>query len=678
MRAKSGRGLPLPSGYLSLKDEHGNEEGCRRTCTIPVKNMKNDLHRPSVLIIDDDKGMCKTLSRILELDGYNITTVNTASEGIDLVKERDWNIALLDIKLPDIEGVELLGIIRSTAPDLSVIMMTAYASTENAIRALNRGADAFVTKPFDIEELRAIVKKSIDKQRLALEKKRLEKELKESVEKYRELFENINDALAVFMKPNGKLGIYNRRFISLFGYRESELEDKRFLDFIHPEDSMRAQERFTKRIAGEEAEDMYELKMLDKKGKVFFLEIGDRPYSQQGEIIGLELIMRDVSERKIIEEQLIQSEKLRAIGQMASGVAHDFNNALAIILGNTELLARQLETMDVDEIKGQLKVVETAALDAAETVRRIQEFTRIRTDREYSKVDINKIVDEVKEMSKPRWKDQAQEMGINIDLVTVLSDDMSPVMANPSELREVLTNIIFNSIDAMPHGGKISIETKKTNGEVNIMVTDTGVGIPKEVKRKIFDPFFTTKGVVSDGLGLSIAYSIITRQGGNIVVESEEGEGTTVKISLPIPAEFKEAEKKITRQREVERSTILIIDDEEMVRNILGNLLAKSGHNVFKAASGKEGLEIFNQGGIDLVFTDIGMPGMSGWEVARSIKDTDSTVPIALITGWGVQIDDKKMKESGADLILNKPFRLDEVFELIAEAIDLKKNITSK
>ncbi len=639
--------------------------------------MKNDLDKPTVLIIDDDKGMCKTLSRILELDGYHISTANTASEGIALVKENFFNIALLDIRLPDIDGVELLGIFKTIAPDLSMIMMTAYASTENAIKALNRGADAFVTKPFDIEELRAIVKKSIDKQKLALEKKRLEKELKESVEKYRELFENINDALAVFMKPDGKLGIYNIRFISMFGYLENELENKTFLDFVHPEDSSRAQERFKKRIAGEESEDMYELRMLDKNGKVFFLEIGDRPYSQKGEIVGLELIMRDVSERKIIEEQLIQSEKLRAIGQMASGVAHDFNNALAIILGNTELLTRQLETMDIDEIKGQLKVVETAALDAAETVRRIQEFTRIRTDKEYTKIDINRIVDEVKEMSKPRWKDQGQEMGINIELITVLSDDIPPVMGNPSELREVLTNIIFNSIDAMPEGGEISIETQKTNGEVKIIVTDTGIGIPKEIKRKIFDPFFTTKGVVSDGLGLSIAYSIITRQGGNITVESEEDKGTTVTIFLPIPSEFKEEEKKPIIKREVTRSTILVIDDEEMVRNILGNLLTQSGHSVFKASSGKEGLEIFNQGGIDLVFTDIGMPGMTGWEVARFIKDIDSSVPVALITGWGVQIDDEKMKESGADFILNKPFRLEEVLALVAEAFELKKNIPS-
>jgi PAS domain S-box-containing protein len=639
--------------------------------------MNGNLDKASVLIIDDDKGMCKTLSRILELDGYNIETANSATEGISIAKESYFNIALLDIKLPDIDGVELLGILKKNDPELSIIMMTAYASTENAIKALNKGADAFVTKPFDIEELRAIVKKSIDKQQLTLEKMRLEKELKESVEKYRELFESINDALAVFMKPEGKLSIYNNRFISLFGYRENELANKKFFDFVHPEDILKAQERFKLRTAGEELDDMYELRMLNKKGKVFYFEIGDHPYFHKGEIIGLELIMRDVSERKIIEEQLIQSEKLRAIGQMASGVAHDFNNALAIILGNTELLVRQLESMDINEIKSQLNVIETAALDAAETVRRIQEFTRIRTDKEYTKVDINKIVEEVKEMSKPRWKDQAQEMGIHIELVTKLSNNVPNVMGNPSELREVLTNIIFNSIDALPTGGEISIETKKANGAVKIMVTDTGIGIPTEIKRKIFDPFFTTKGVVSDGLGLSIAYSIITRQGGNITVESKEGKGTTVTIYLPISDELKEGEKKAKMKREAAASTILVIDDDEMVRNILGNLLTQSGHNVFKASSGKEGIEIFSQGGIDLVFTDIGMPGMSGWEVTRFIKDHDPAVPVALITGWGVQIEDDKMKESGANLVLNKPFRLDEVLELVAEALDLKKNIPS-
>jgi PAS domain S-box-containing protein len=641
--------------------------------------MHTDTDKPTILIIDDDKGMCKTLARILELDGYQISTANTASEGISSIKEDVFNIALLDIKLPDIDGVELLKILKNTAPDLSVIMMTAYASTENAIKALNRGADAFVTKPFDIEELRAIVKKSIDKQRLAFEKKRLEKELKESVEKYRELFENINDALAVFMKPDGQLAIYNARFISLFGYSENELKNKRLLDFVHPEDSTKARERFEKRFIEEVLEDIYELKMLDKHGKVFFLEIGDRPYSHKGEIVGLELIMRDISERKIIEEQLIQSEKLRAIGQMASGVAHDFNNALAIILGNTELLNRQIETMEIDAIKGQLQVIETAALDAAETVRRIQEFTRIRTDKAYSTVDINRVVREVREMSKPRWKDQSQEMGINIEFVPQLSDAVLPVLGNPSELREVLTNIIFNSIDAMPKGGRISIETRKTNGEAQIQVNDTGIGIPADIKRKIFDPFFTTKGVVSDGLGLSIAYSIITRQGGRIAVESKEGEGTTVNIFLPISPEFKEdeQEQKSVTKRDVANSTILIIDDEEMVRNLMENLLTQNGHHVIKAASGKEGLEIFNQGGIDLVFTDIGMPGMSGWEIARSIKAQDKTIPVALITGWGIEIDDKKMKESGADLVLNKPFKVKELVDLVAEAIDLKKKITS-
>jgi len=642
-----------------------------------MSTMQANFDKPTILIIDDDKGMCKTLSRILELDGYSIATANTASEGISSVKEREFNIALLDIKLPDIDGVELLGVIKKASPDLSVIMMTAYASTENAIKALNRGADAFVTKPFDIEELRAIVKKSIDKQRLTLEKKRLEKELKESVEKYRELFENINDALAVFMKPEWKLSIYNTRFISQFGYFDDELKDKSFLDFVHPEDRSKAQERFMKRISGEELDDVYELRVLDKKGNIIFLEIGDRPYSRKGTVVGLELIMRNISERKIIQEQLIQSEKLRAIGQMASGVAHDFNNALAIILGNTELLVRQLETMEIDEIKGQLKVVETAALDAAETVRRIQEFTRIRTDREFAEVDLNRIVEEVKDMSKPRWKNQAQEMGINIEFETILSDDIPSVIGNPSELREVLTNIIFNSIDAMPKGGKISIETKKANGEVQIQVTDTGIGIPQEFKNKIFDPFFTTKGVVSDGLGLSIAYSIITRQEGRIIVKSEEGKGTTVNIFLPISFKLKQEEKKSAVKSEAASSSILVIDDEEMVRNILGNLLMQSGHNVFKAASGKEGLEIFNQGGIDLVFTDIGMPEMSGWEVSRLIKDRDSRVPVALITGWGVQIDDEKMKESGADLVLNKPFRLEDVLDLVTEAIDLKKKIAS-
>jgi PAS domain S-box-containing protein len=634
--------------------------------------MNNSIDVPKILIVDDDKGMCKTLSRILELDGYQISTANSASEGRALIKEDSFNVALLDIKLPDIDGVELLGVLKNINPDLSVIMMTAYASTENAIKALNKGADSFVTKPFDIEELRAIVRRSIETQRIVIEKKKLEKELKESVEKYRELFDNVNDALAVFIKPEGRLSIYNPRFIELFGYSEQDLKNKKYSDFVHSEDLQRALARFRNRIAGESLEDIYELKMLNKEGKTLFVEIGDRPYSQKGKIIGLEVIIRDVSERKIIEEQLIQSEKLRAIGQMASGVAHDFNNALAIILGNTELLARQMDTLSTEEIKKQLNVIETAALDAAETVRRIQEFTRIRADREYSRVNVNKIVEEVKEMSKPRWKDQAQEMGVTIEFITILGKDVPLVKGNPSELREVLTNIIFNSIDAMPKGGTIIFETRCINNEVQIQITDTGAGIPKEIRRRVFDPFFTTKGVVSDGLGLSIAYSIIKRHDGRIEFDSEEGKGTSIVISLPVTEDIKE-EKKEIQKIDVGSSNILVIDDEEMVRNILGNLLTQSGHVVFKASSGKEGLEIFDKGGIDLVFTDIGMPGMSGWEVAKFVKQKDKDVPVALITGWGIQIDDEKMSESGADLILNKPFKLEQVLDLVREGQKIKK-----
>ena len=632
---------------------------------------------PNILIIDDDKGMCKTLSRILELDGYRISTANTANDGTALIKGGSFILAILDIKLPDIDGVELLEIIKKTDPDLSIIMMTAYASTENAIKALNRGADAFVTKPFDIEELRALVKKSIDKQMLTKEKQRLERELKESLEKYRELFESINDAVAVFMIPDGKLSIYNTRFSGLFGYSEQELEDKRFSDFIYPEDLPVAQERFEKKIVGEALADIYEIRALNKNREVIFLEIGDRPYSQKGETIGVEVIMRDISERKKIEEQLIQSEKLRAIGQMASGVAHDFNNALAIILGNTELLVRQVATLNPEQIKKQLKIIEIAALDAAETVRRIQEFTRIRVDKAFSIVDINEIIVEVKEMSKPRWKDQAQEVGINIELMSILEKDLPHIMGSPSELREVLTNMIFNSIDAMPEGGRILIETRSVNKEVHILVTDTGIGISKELRRRIFDPFFTTKGVVSDGLGLSIAFSIISRHGGRIEVQSEEGKGTTFTIILPVPFELKKDEKKTIQTREVKTANILVIEDEEMVRNILGSLLIQGEHNVYKASSGKEGLDIFDKEAIDMVFTDVGMPGMSGWEVAKSIKAKNPRIPVALITGWGIQIDDEKMKESGADLILNKPFKIDQVLDLVSEAMDIKKKLSS-
>lgn len=387
-------------------------------------------------------------------------------------------------------------------------------------------------------------------------------------------------------------------------------------------------------------------------------------------------LKQTLQELKHAQDQMVQAEKLRAMGEMASGVAHDFNNVLAVILGNVQLLLHQLDHLSLEEIREGLKVIERSSKDGAETVRRIQEFTGMRRDKEFITLSLNKIVEEVIIITQPRWRDQVQKQGIQIELSTQLGE-IPLIMGNPHELREVLTNIIFNAVDAMPKGGKLTIATQsQTEDWVEVRISDTGIGMTEEVKKRVFDPFFTTKGVTNSGLGMSVSFGIIKRHGGEILIESEPGKGTTFIIHLPKGYEEEESVvKEVAPIKGVRRARVLVIDDDESVRDILSRILETQGHQVIVACDGEEGIEQFKSEPFDLVFTDLGMPRLSGWEVGKTIKEIDPKVPIAMITGWGVELDREKMNESGINLIVSKPFNFDQVIQLVAEALELRQRM---
>jgi signal transduction histidine kinase/ActR/RegA family two-component response regulator len=387
-------------------------------------------------------------------------------------------------------------------------------------------------------------------------------------------------------------------------------------------------------------------------------------------------LKKTLEELKQAQDQIIQIEKLKAMGEMASGVAHDFNNVLAAILGNIQLLLHQLDHLSPEEIRERLKIIEQSSKDGAETVRRMQEFTGVRRDMEFTPLAINEIIEAVINITQPRWKDQAQNKGIHIELIRKFGE-VPAILGNPSELREVFTNIIFNAVDAMPEGGQITISTKsQTDGWVELRISDTGVGMTEEVKKRVFDPFFTTKGVTNSGLGMSVSYGIIKRHGGEILIESELGKGTTFVLHLAVDSGMKELEEKVLKPiKEISPARILVIDDEDSVRDILSQILGVKGHQVVVASDGEEGIERFKNEIFDLVFTDLGMPKISGWEVGKTIKGLNPKVPIVMITGWGMELSKEKMQENGIDLIVSKPFQFDQVVELVSEAMDLKEKM---
>jgi len=236
-------------------------------------------------------------------------------------------------------------------------------------------------------------------------------------------------------------------------------------------------------------------------------------------------------------------------------------------------------------------------------------------------------------------------------------------------MREVITNLFFNAIEAMPEGGEIVVSTFEKQDRVHLQIRDTGIGISEENKKKIFEPFFTTKPFSNTGLGLSMSYGIIKRFGGTIEVESKVGFGTTFTVILPVSNGHQEEMVSVPSIKKENPIRILVIDDEETVRNVLAKMLSKVDHQVTLAKNGAEGLHLFRQGEYDLVLTDLGMPEMSGWEVCRNIKKMKPSIPVGMITGWGLQIDPGRKEEAGLDFVITKPFDFHQIIQVVSETI---------
>jgi signal transduction histidine kinase/CheY-like chemotaxis protein len=388
-----------------------------------------------------------------------------------------------------------------------------------------------------------------------------------------------------------------------------------------------------------------------------------------------------ITEQERIREQFSQMEKLSALGELASGVAHDFNNTLSGILGRAQLLQR---TDDPEKLKRGLDIIIKTAEDGAKTVKRIQDFARQRRDHDFELVSIDQILLDASEITRPRWKNCAEASNIHITLnLQIGSNGM--VMGDDSELREVLVNMVFNAIDAMPEGGTLSLTTRTEGESVLIRVVDTGVGMYPEVRSRIFDPFFTTKGKAGLGLGLAVSFGIIRRHGGNIEVDSHYGKGTEFRITLPLAKVAEKSVKMVETEAvassqtvpavvqsdERSRTRLLVVDDESFVRELLGDILDGEQCDVYLAESGSEALSVFRESEFDGVFTDVGMPGMSGWELAREIRQINKDIPIAVITGWGEAVGSNEQKAAGVDWVVAKPFTADRIAELVCEVNQL-------
>ncbi|MBI3968701.1 MAG: response regulator [Chloroflexi bacterium] len=419
----------------------------------------------------------------------------------------------------------------------------------------------------------------------------------------------------------------------------------------------------------------FESALITKTGRVFPVEVHVRPVEIDGEWF-IVSAQRDVGERKRAEAQLVQANRLRVLGEMAAGIVHDVNNMLTVALGPIDLLLNQ--TTD-PKMRNLLVPVHRALLDGAQTMRRIQAFARQHGDTAQVPVDLDQLVHDVVELTRPRWQTQAQQMGV-VWQVEAHTAPTPSVLGDPVELRELLINLVGNALDAMPEGGKLVIDVESLDTTARIKVTDSGVGMPPEVVQRIFDPFFTTKGARGSGLGLSMVYGIVARHNGEITVDSVPGQGTTFTVRIPIAADqmsqvaAARSPVPTAKPEPAEQAiTVIILDDQPDVAEVLQMMLEAEGHEVEVCTSGEEVLSRLEEEPVDLLCTDLNMPGLSGWDVAAAVKQRWPTLPIAVVTGWSEHYSTAELQQRSVDLLLRKPFQVRDVRDMLRQYDALRR-----
>ena len=529
---------------------------------------------PKILIVDDEEANVALLAYILQREGYkNIRSTNDSREVAAIVADFAPDVVLLDLSMPHLDGFSIMEMLRAdTGTDafLPILVLTADITAKTKRRALASGANDFLTKPFENEEVVLRCKNLLHARGLHL-----------------------------------------------------ALQDQNHI--------------------------------LEEKVRQRTLDLE-----------------QTMAELKASQSENVQKERLRALGEMSSGVAHDFNNQLTVILGYSELLLLNQARMLNNRVMSTqyLQTINTAARDSALIASRLRDFHRPREANDiFLPVDLQKLVKEAALITQPKWKSQAQAAGHSI-AVRLELDAVPAVPGNNAELREAFANLILNAADAMPSGGTITLRTRRLPDVVLVEVGDTGEGMNEEVRGRCPEPFFTTKGEARSGLGLSTVYGIIKRHEGHLDIFSEPGKGTTFFLRLPVSgsvsASGRRAEAADSRVGRPLR--VLLVEDDPLVREVVTEYLRRDEHEVSTAVNGAEALERYAQGGFDLVVTDLALDQMNGERLAEEIKRQGST-PVILLTGFADTMLAGGRKPDSVDVMLRKPLSPGDLWQAVAEVM---------
>ena len=627
-----------------------------------------------ILIVENDKIVADDIQQCLESLGYGVSAIaNSREEAINKVAKTQPDLVLMDIKLNgDMGGLKAAKQIR-TQFNIPIIYLTAYADKNTLKRAMATEPYGYILKPFQLEELSSTLKSAFHKHKIEKqfsEGKITKKTLKNSEGLYRLLFDSAPDGMNVLDKE-GNIIDCNKSEELLCGYTRDELVGKHITSLMSAVSVKIFSEMFQllkqlKPIEGE-------IQIVRSDGKTVEVWCKSIPLiDEKSNVSGLLVYNRDITERKRIEQQLIQSQKMDTIGRLSAGVAHDFNNILSAITDFSNLIMSQLDVNN--PISGQIEEIKKASDWGTSLARQLLAFSRKQVIQPKI-VDLNSILLQRKEMLQ-------YLIGKDIEMDLFLQPETGHVKADPGQIEQVVMNLIVNARDAMPDGGKLTIKTEKLTltekdcefdpkaypGEFACLtVNDTGAGIDDTIIPQIFDPFFTTKkSGEGTGLGLSTVYGIVKQHNGWIDIDSEPGKGSTFRVYLPtnnIIARLQESPENNER--------ILVLEDEDMVREVTSSILRENGYIVFEADSLYEAQYIFKKenGKFDLIISDIILHDEAGSEIIEDFLSKNHELQVLLNSGYYDQhtkwatINNKKFR------FIEKPYKATDLLQTVQDIL---------
>lgn len=634
------------------------------------------------LIIEDLPADAELITEQLRRDGFDLDWSRVETEpAFRAALDPRPDVILSDFHLPTFSPTRAMAILRESGIDIPFIVVSGTIGEEAATEIMREGADDYVSKDKPAR-LGMVVARAMAEAELRRGQSLTLDELHRAQDRFRGLFESRVIGILVANRT-GQILEANSYFLAMVGHTPADLP----LDYLAltlQEDRPRDREVLVEMDLNGRAAP-WEKEFVDKNGKRIPTLMGGAKLPDESmvcfvvDLTQMKAVQANlenaksqleiaINQLRLTQDAVIAKERLHALGQMATGIAHDFNNNLSPIIGLSELILTRPSLMDDPEkVLRFVRTIHQAGRDAARVVSRLRDFYRPDSDVNQTEVvSLKQVVELAIDLTRPRWGDQAMAEDTKYRIATFVKD--ISVSGQASELREMLVNLIFNALDAMPDGGELGVTVDHDAGRpgmVSLEVSDTGIGMSDEVRKRCLEPFFTTKGASGTGLGLATSYGIVKRHQGEIQIESELGKGTRVIVRLPV-IRTRGALPTLTEVVHAPAMRILVVDDEEMVRNVIGEYLRADGHEVDLADGAIAGRSKIEAETYDLIITDRAMPDMSGDRLALEAKRIAPLVPILMLSGFGEFMNATGERPEGVDAVVAKPITIDDLRDAIA------------